>query len=111
VNEVNKIRYGGLQNRAFRKKVGTLFSISDFPTFYVNFSTSNAMISRFIPTDPADLTAILERAFAHISNPLAAGQGAWSVLERALAEAYQLGAATGTTFADPQLTESVFKAA
>ncbi len=69
------------------------------------------MISRFIPTDPADLTAILERAFAHISNPLAAGQGTWSVLERALAEAYQLGAANSTAFSDPQLPEAVFKAA
>ncbi|RYD52050.1 MAG: hypothetical protein EOP52_07680 [Sphingobacteriales bacterium] len=69
------------------------------------------MISRFIPTDPADLTAILERAFAHISNPLAAGQGAWSVLENAIAEAYQLGAATGTGFSDAHHSEAVFKAA
>ncbi len=50
-----------------------------------------AMTSRLIIHDTDELNAILERAFATISNPLEAGQSAWSTLEKALAEAYSLG--------------------
>ncbi len=69
------------------------------------------MKTRFILTDTDELTVILERAFAHISNPLEADESAWQVLEKALAEAYSLGsakAALRTLNVPPQL---VFKAA
>lgn len=51
------------------------------------------MTSRLIIHDTDELTVILERAFAGISNPLEARQSVWSTLEKALAEAYSLGCA------------------
>lgn len=56
------------------------------------------MTSRLIIHDTDELNAILERAFAGISNPLEAGQSVWGTLEKALAEAYSLGCAKTVLF-------------
>ncbi len=53
------------------------------------------MTTRLIIHDSDELSVILERAFSGISNPLEARQSVWALLEKAVTEAYALGAAKG----------------
>lgn len=53
------------------------------------------MTTRLIIHDSDELSVILERAFSGISNPLEARQSVWNLLEKAVTEAYALGAAKG----------------
>lgn len=69
------------------------------------------MKTRFVLNDTDELNVILERAFANISNPLAAEESAWQVLEKALAEAYSLGSGKAALLALNTHPQLVFRGA